>query len=246
MTLDDYVAKQDYNLFPTTDESPFFFNLNPGLPKPLITLLITTAIALVGYFLLMVNSHNRPSYWQLVNFGGLGLGYILIEVPLIQRTLLLVGSPTLAMVIVLATLLLSGGIGSFLSSRWETDRLWQKLSLTALLVALLAALLAFFQPSLEASLEHLPIGLGIALGSLLLVPLGLLMGIPFANSLRLIGIQNQNSLAYLWGWNAVTSVTGSALGAGIAIWIDYRAGMLLGAGCYLAVALASWIMAKRG
>ena len=246
MTLDDYIAKQDYNLFPTTDESPFFFNLNPGLPKPLITLLITTVIAFVGYLLLMVTSRNRPGTWHMVFFGGLGLGYILLEVPLIQRTLLLVGSPTLAMVVVLATLLLSGGIGSFLSSRWGTDRLWRKLSVAALLVTLLAVLLAFFQPGLEVALEHLSIGSGIFLGSLLLVPLGLLMGIPFANGLRLVGIRDQNSLAYLWGWNAVTSVVGSALAAGIAIWVDYRAGMLLGAGCYLAVAAASLMLARRG
>ena len=246
MTLDDYIAKQDYNLFPTNDESPFFFNLNPGLPKPLVTLLITTAIAIVSYLLLMMTSRNRPGTWHLVFFGGLGLGYILLEVPLIQRTLLLVGSPTLAMVVVLATLLLGGGIGSFLSSRWETDRLWQKLSLTALLVTLLAVLLAFFQPGLEVALEHLSIGSGIFLGSLLLVPLGLLMGVPFANGLRLAGIHKQNFLAYLWGWNGITSVAGSALAAGIAIWIDYRAGMLLGAGCYLAVAVASWMLARRG
>jgi hypothetical protein len=246
ITLDQFLVQKDFNLFPTTDESPFFFNLNPGLPKPLVTLLITAAVALALYLLLMVTSRNRPSARQLVFFGGLGLGYILIEVPLIQRTLLLVGSPTLAMVVVVATLLLSGGIGSFLSSRWGTDRLWQKLSLAALLVTLLAALLAFFQPGLEAAMEHLSMGMGILLGSLLLVPLGLLMGVPFANGLRLVGIRDRNSLTYLWGWNAVTSVAGSALAAGMAIWVNYRAGMLLGAGCYLAVAAASWMLARRG
>jgi SAM-dependent methyltransferase len=244
MTLDDYVAKQDYNLFPTNDDSPFFFNLNPGLPKPLVTLLITASMALVGYLFLMETSRNRPAAWHLVFFGGLGMGYILIEVPLIQRTLLLVGSPTLAMVVVLATLLLSGGIGSFLSSRWGADQLWLKLSLATLLVTLLASLMAFFQPNLVAALGNLPVGLVIVLGSLLLVPLGLLMGIPFANGLRLAGIRDQNSLAYLWGWNAITTVSGAALAAGMAIWVDYRAGMLLGAGCYLAVAVASWMLAR--
>ena len=244
ITLDQFMVQSDYNLFPTSDESPFFFNLNPGLPAALVTLLFTAFLVLAGYLFLAVNSRNRPAARQLVFFGGLGMGYILIEVPLIQRTLLLVGSPTLAMVVVLATLLLSGGIGSFLSSRWGTERLWQKLSLAALLVSLFSALLAFFQPAFETALGHQSIGMGILLGALLLVPLGLVMGVPFANGLRLVGIRDRNSLAYLWGWNAVSSVFGSALAAAMAIWVDFRAGMLLGAVCYLAVAVVSWMLAE--
>jgi SAM-dependent methyltransferase len=245
-TLDQFLVQQTYNLFPTTDESPFFFNLNPGLPQPLRILLGIAVAALVIYLFFLLGVRSKPSGGQLVFFGGLGLGYILIEVPLIQRTLLLVGSPTLSMVVVLGALMLSGGLGSFLSSRWATEKLWSKLSLAALLVALLAAVLAFLQPRFLAALEPLPLSARILLCVLSLVPLGVPMGVPFANGLRLAGVSNKRSLPYLWGWNAVASVAGSALAACVAIWSGFGASVLLGGACYLAVAGAALVQARRG
>jgi len=244
-TIDQFLVQQTYNLFPTTDERPFFFDLNPGLPQPLVILLGIALAAVLLYLLFQPGRRTRPSVRSLLFFGGLGLGYILIEVPLIQRTLLLVGSPTLAMVTVLVALMLGGGLGSYLSSRWNTDGLWRRLSLAALVVALLAAALAFLQPRLLALLEPLGSSTRLLLGGLSLVPLGLVMGVPFANGLRLTGIQNKHSLPYLWGWNAVASVAGSALAACVAIWSGFGTSILLGAACYLCVAAAALAEARR-
>ncbi len=244
-TLDQFMIQKDFNLFPTTDDSPFFFNLNPGLPQPLIILLGITGAVLLLYLLFLLGALNRPTGGQLVYFGGLGLGYILIEVPLIQRTLLLVGSPTLAMVVVLATLMISGGLASYLSSRWDIAKLWQRISLAALILGILAAGLAFLQPQFVSALEPMAPAARILLGGLSLVPLGLLMGVPFANGLRLGGLHNKRVLPYLWGWNAVTSVAGSALAACVAIWVGFGVSILIGAGCYLVVAGAAWVQSRQ-
>ncbi len=212
----------------------------------MVILLGIAGAALALYLLLLVGRRNKPSGEQLVFFGSLGLGYILIEVPLIQRTLLLLASPTLAMVVVLGAMMLSGGLGSYLSSHWGGEGLWRRLSLAAILVVLLGTALAFLQPRLLAALEPLPQAGRILLGGLSLVPLGLPMGLPFANGLRLVGQSNKRSLSYLWGWNAVTSVAGSALAACIAIWSGFGAGILLGAVCYLAAAGAALVQGRRG
>jgi hypothetical protein len=244
ITLDQFLTQKDYNLFPTTDDSPFFFSLDPGLPQPLTILLALAGIVLILYLGLMLFSpRSRPSAWNLIFFGALGLGYILLEVPLIQRMLLLVGNPTLALVIVLAALLLSGGLGSLLSSCWNVESLWKRVALAALGVAALTAALAVGQPYLVTKLAEMAFALRILISSLLLIPLGLLLGIPFANGLRLAG---DASVPYLWGWNAVTSVAGSALAASLALWSGFSAGMLAGAACYLLVALAAFALSRRG
>lgn len=246
ITIDQFLIQDEYNIFPTTDDSPFFFNLNPGLPPPLQILLMLTGGVLLIYLLLASGARNRPSFWQLLFFAGLGLGYILIEVPLIQRTLLLVGNPTLAMVVVLAALLLSSGLGSLVSTRWTVETLWRPIAFSALLVAVLSFALAYGQPALLAILSRLSFPFRILTTVLLLVPLGLAMGIPFANGLRLIGKRNELALPYLWGWNAVTSVMGSALAASLAVWFSFGAAMLAGTACYLLVALTALIQFKRG
>jgi len=33
ISLSEYLVQNDYNLFPTSDDQPFFFNVNPGLPR---------------------------------------------------------------------------------------------------------------------------------------------------------------------------------------------------------------------
>jgi MFS family permease len=246
ITLDQFMVQKDYNLFPTTDDSPFFFNLSPGLPQPLRILLISAGVILLIYLLLISGAQNRPSLLQLLFFGGLGLGYILIEVPLIQRTLLLIGNPTLAMVVVLATLLLSGGVGSLVSARWGMENLWRRVALSAFVVALLSVLLAYGQLALVERLVKLSFAVRILISVLLMIALGFVMGIPFANGLRLSGRKNQGALPYLWGWNAVTSVAGSALAASIAIWSGFSMGMLVGAACYVLVGLASFLQIGRG
>jgi hypothetical protein len=60
------------------------------------------------------------------------------------------------------------------------------------------------------------------------------------------GQRNPATLTYLWGWNAVASVAGSALAASLALWLSFGAGMYAGAGCYLVVALAALAQSKRG
>lgn len=244
--LDKFLVQGDYNLFPTSDESPFFFNLIPGLPQPLVILLVASGIVLFLYLLAMVGSTSRPGVLQLLFFAGLGLGYVLVEVPLIQRTVLIVGSPTLAMVVVLASLLLSGGVGSYISSRWQIEHLKLRIAVAAMLVVLMATALALGQPRLISTIQSLNESARILLTIVLLIPLGLAMGIPFGNGLRLAGMESRQSVPFLWGWNAITSVMGAALAASIAIWLNFGAVMLLGAACYLMVTVVAWVQTRTG
>lgn len=246
ISLSEYLVQNDYNLFPTSDDQPFFFNVNPGLPDALKTLLAIAAAALVLYLLSLLGSPHRPRFNQFVFFGALGVGYFFVEMPFIQRSQLLTGNPTLAMVAVLAALLLGGGLGSFLSSRWSMEGLWQKIALAALLNAVLVVALAFFQPQLNTLFESMSFTPRLILAGLVLLPGGILMGVPFANGLRLASRADNALLPYLWGWNSVTSVAGSAAAAALAMLIGFRANLLIGAGCYALAALSAWAAGRKG
>ena len=75
----------------------------------------------------------------------IGAGYILIEVALIQKFVLFLGHPTYALTVVIFSMLVSSGLGSYFSRRIlanDDRRLFRTLGLIAVLVALLAAIVS--------------------------------------------------------------------------------------------------------
>ena len=59
---------------------------------------------------------HRGSF--LIYFAGLGLGFIMIEIALLQRFTLFLGQPVYTFAVVLAALLIFTGIGAALSDRF--------------------------------------------------------------------------------------------------------------------------------
>ena len=60
---------------------------------------------------------EKPVLGFLLYFLAIGAGYILIEVALIQKFVLFLGHPTYALTVVIFSLLVSSGVGSFASRR---------------------------------------------------------------------------------------------------------------------------------
>jgi hypothetical protein len=67
----------------------------------------------------LVARRDRPSPGSLSFFALIGLGFLLLEVVLIQRFVLFLGFPTYALSVVLFTLLVFTGVGSLLTGRAE-------------------------------------------------------------------------------------------------------------------------------
>ncbi len=164
--------------------------------------------------------------WRVfLYFGALGLGFLLVEIPLIQRFILFLGYPTLALAAVLAGLLFWSGLGSLLAPRlaWRTA-----------LVALLL-ILATSQLWLDHAFDRLlgappPVRLLAAL--MLLAPLGLLMGVPFPRGLGWLARTAPQLTAWAWAINGCTSVIASVLAALLALQWGFDVVMGLGLLCY--------------
>jgi hypothetical protein len=251
ITLEQFVTSEEYNLAPTTDDSPFFFNLNPGIPGPLQSLMRMALLAALGYLLLALLLQwvrgKRQKDQQVESsgfgwagwlyFGLLGVGFMLVEVPLIQRAILLVGSSTQALTAVAGGLFVGAAAGSLLSGRWPVERIALRVAIAALIVAVLALLYAFLQPLAIQHLLPLDAPWRQLSAALILLPLGLPLGVPFSSGLRLAGRGGSSFVATWWGWNAVTSVLGSVLAPLLAILAGFRWAMVAGAVCYLLLAV---------
>jgi hypothetical protein len=163
----------------------------------------------------------------------IGTGYILIEVGLIQKFVLFLGHPTYALTVVIFSMLVSSGVGSFASTRMlgsDHGRLIKALGLVALLTALLAVVVS----SLLSSLVWLPWGLKVLLTVALIAPLGFAMGMPFPTGLKRLEDWHAPSVRWAWSLNAASSVLGSVGALVCAIYLGLVQTLIVGGLFYLA------------
>lgn len=252
LSLDEYIEDNadEYNFTPTTDDRPFFYQFLPGLPDQLSDLLLISLI-LTGIYLSwnMFFFLRKNEHWKRVSlapfFAVLGTGFMLVEIPLIQRFSLLLGHPVLALATVIGALLLGGGLGSLFESRYPVARLPRVVPAAAVLVGVLVIAARVVIPALiDAALSaSLLIRVIVTAGALL--PLGFVMGMLFPGGLRIAHKADPQGVAAFWGANAVASVTGSAVAMALAISSGFSAVLLLGAVFYGVAALMSFVVWPR-
>lgn len=237
-----------YDLSPTDDDRPFFFKLDPGLMPPIVQALLIAAI-LAAFLLLLAlwqvgrgrRSGSRRRWVALVLYMALiGVGFMLLEVPLIQRFQLLLGYPILSVVSVLGTLLLAGGLGSLFSQRWPVEHLLRWVMGAALLIGGVALLYRLILPPLVRHLLTASLAWRILATVGLTALLGVPMGIPFPSALRLAGEHDEQGVPLLWGVNGAFSVLGSTLAVVMAMTWGFGWAMTSGVALYLILAVLAW------
>ena len=163
----------------------------------------------------------------------IGAGYIMIEVGLIQKFVLFLANPTRALSVVIFSMLVSSGLGSFSSRRLlgkDEGRLIKALGS----VALLAAVLSLVLSSLLSALVWLPIGLKMAMTVLLIAPVGFVMGMPFPTGLARLEEWHAPSVRWAWSLNAASSVLGSVGALVCSIYLGLVQTVIIGGLFYLA------------
>ena len=181
-------------------------------------------------------SGERSTYRLMsLYFFGIGMGYILIQLGLHQRLLLILGHPTLVLSVVLFWMLLGTGLGAYFSRRLFADgrlaRAW-----VSILVGLTVLLVLF--PRLDA-LEAISSGLIRALAAgLLLAVVGFLLGFAFPVGVRVVAPTGEYAVQMMWAVNGAAAIAAAALSALIGISFGSQAVIAVGTGCYLVTALA--------
>lgn len=171
---------------------------------------------------------------------------MLVEVPLIQRLTLYLGSPTYALAVVLFALLLSGGIGSLSGQKVSQNMILYRLRTVLLaLLAIIGLQLLLLSTVLDWT-QQWPLWLRIVVAVLFIFPAGFMMGQPFPLGLRWIAGNDPAIIPWLWAINGATSVVGSAMATILALQFGFYAVSLVGILCYGgALGLVVWLWLRR-
>jgi len=229
-------AAQPYDVRPPTDDRPFFFHFfkwsqtravlqqlgrtwQPWGGSGYLVLIALLAVAVVASVALIVlplavgqrrAAAKRLRGRVLGYFGLLGLGFLFVEIPLMQRFILFLGQPIYAFTTVIAALLFFSGLGSLAAPRLGPR---QTLPLLAAAILLYPLLL----PVLFEALLGAPLAVRLVATVISLAPLGVLMGTPFPGGLAWLSRQAPGLVPWAWAVNGCTSVLASVLAALIAL-----------------------------
>ena len=255
---DAFYDRYPYDVSPVDDDRPFFFYtvqprdlwnfaLHPSQAidykinraVPLLFSLMGLSIFATALMLLLPRILLRsqlPKQKGVVAFLWyflcLGAGYILIQVALIQKFVLLLGHPTYALTVIVFSMLIASGAGSYFSRRVVADADARLMSVLAA-VAIVIAILAFSASPLAEAAAGWPILAKMAITTAAIAPAAFLMGIPFPSGLRRLEERHAPSVRWAWSLNAAASVMGSAGAIVLAIYIGLRGTLLIGGGLYL-------------
>jgi hypothetical protein len=235
--LDIALRRYPWDVRPVTDDRPFFFRTSrwshlwpragvetgaPIMELGLLTLLGISAAAAAALVFAYVPLRGLPRQGEtgaarlVVFFGSLGLGYMAIEMALIQKFGLLLGHPNLALSVVLASLLFATGVGSLLSA-FVVRALGGSLRFVsyALSFVLLAELLLVF-PRLGLWMA-LPLAGRVGLVAALVAPIGLLLGTYFPTGLERLKQVSPGLVPRAWGLNGMASVVAPILAVALSM-----------------------------
>ena len=247
MSINDLVSIAPVNLNAPTDDSPFFYNFDLGLPSTLLFLMAGAILLCVAVSVFYAATRRReevtfkngakiklkskfsPFKWYC--FASLGFGFMLIEIALIQKFILFLGEPTLAIAVSLFSLLLAGGIGSLFSRKWLNGKQYNAFKVS-LIIAVLTIIYIFILPFIFNATLSYSASMRFVISFAFISPLGFLMGIPFPTILGYIKQEFENDATWMWCINGAFSVLAGVLALVIAMTFGFNAVLLLGALTY--------------
>lgn len=230
-----FFAQYPYDVSPVYDDRPYFYQYYKpsrlwsgfwqgqqleGAPQhgywPYVVLGMVAAqsLALVLLFIFVPLTKWKRTGLQVpaaarhvTYFASLGLGYMMVELALMQKLALLLGDPIYSIMIVLGAMLTFTGLGSQLSARWSRPR-----EALRVLLAILSCVLFILTVGLD-SVVHAALGQPFWARALLATgvcaAVGLCLGQFFPIGLRQLDQGAQRFIPWAWGINGGFSVLGS-------------------------------------
>ncbi|MEE9613567.1 MAG: hypothetical protein V3W31_01260, partial [Thermodesulfobacteriota bacterium] len=233
-TREPFLEGYIFDVRPATDERPFFGQsfkmgrmketyesvgkkwgilIEGGylLPWILIQAVLASFIFIVAPFFFTRRERVPPGVLLRVSayFASIGVGYMFVEISLMHKLVPVLGEPVYAISVVLFSLLVSSGAGSYLSGRFG---IMERSSANVLLaVPLLVLVYLYATGPVSGAVAALPVAWKYPLTALFFFPLGAAMGMPFPAGMALLGRTNPGLIPWAWCVNGSFSVISSVL-----------------------------------
>jgi hypothetical protein len=249
------IANFPRDITPTDDDRPYFFNftrwsdplhaighiddipaISQGNPFFILTQLLLSillSVALIVWPISRRGTLPKTGALRVLGFfSALGVGFISIEVAVMQKLTLLLGQPVYSLTVTLFSLLIFTGLGSLqLARRVQPGS--RSVWVVPVALALYIAAINGFSHVLVRELIAAALPLRIAASVALLAPLGLLLGIPFAYGLRVAHAHDPRLTPWAWAVNGCLSVVGSILTVVVSMNFGFSAVLWFAAVIYL-------------
>ncbi len=233
-----------FDISPTSDNRPFaaqmglwknfsFRKLDKVLPYeffgfPLSKLIIVIILIVILGLIIPINllpyffSKEKLRFYPWLYFFMIGMGFMMIEVILIQQYALLIGTTLFSLTTILISLLIFSGIGSRFSSQFKD-------ATPFLIIIGWVMINMMFFPQLVSIFGGMPLVVRMLVTVLLLAPLGFFMGMPFPKA----GMRVGNLIDWGFAVNGAASTFGATLVLLVAFSWGYSMALAVAAFCYL-------------
>ena len=168
---------------------------------------------------------------QILYFSALGAGFMAVEIGLVVKFGMILGHPSYSIAVVLASLILSTGIGALASHRLFESGLLTEKRAAALAVAYIIVVAASYK-LFASSLIALPLVFKAGLVIALIFPLGFVLGQLFPQGLRKVGRTDPQAVPWAWAINNTSSTVGSAAAFVLSFPLGFDALLYIGAAAY--------------
>jgi predicted membrane-bound spermidine synthase len=244
----------DYS--PVFDASPYFFNAVhlASLPATIRThqgignlramlflfaFMLAAVILVIATIVLPALRWTRrqlkvkaPPAGGLAYFIAIGLGFMFVEMAMMQQLSIFLGHPIYSMVVVLAGLIFSTGIGSLASDRLRLDSNWRG-RLPAIMGSLLVVLYSFAVLPVVHAFTAGVLWQRAVISLALVTPCGFLLGFCFPVGMRWMAVLRQErNLPWMWALNGAAGTLGSFVAIVLSMETSIRTCVLAGAACY--------------
>jgi hypothetical protein len=156
---------------------------------------------------------------------------MMIEIALLQRMSIFLGHPVYSLSVLLSTLILATGIGSFLCDKFPLQTRSRLLLWAAATGGYSIALSLLMGPVLIA-LDGAELPSRIIFCIAVIAPLGMLLGFGFPSGLRLISLVDAKPTPWFWGINGAAGVLASIVALVLSLAFGISVTLSVGGLCY--------------